>query len=63
MDLRNLRKEYTHSAIRDKDLPEEPFQWFRDWFHDAIESGEANHRLWFYLLYQRRINPHQGLFC
>jgi pyridoxamine 5'-phosphate oxidase len=41
MDLRNLRKEYTHSVIRDKDLPEEPFQWFRDWFHDAAESGEA----------------------
>lgn len=41
MDLRNLRKEYTHSVIRDRDLPEEPFQWFRDWFHDATESGEA----------------------
>lgn len=40
MDLRDLRKEYRHSEINDNHYPDEPFTWFRDWFREAMESGE-----------------------
>jgi pyridoxamine 5'-phosphate oxidase len=40
MDLRDIRKDYQHSSIHDDDFPIEPGNWFKEWLHDAIESGE-----------------------
>jgi pyridoxamine 5'-phosphate oxidase len=40
MDLRDIRKDYNHSAIHDEDFPVEPVHWFREWLNEAIESGE-----------------------
>ena len=40
MDLRDIRKDYQHSAIHDDDFPVEPVNWFREWLRDAMESGE-----------------------
>lgn len=41
MDLRNIRKDYQYSVIRDEDFPVEPVHWFRSWLQEAIESGET----------------------
>jgi pyridoxamine 5'-phosphate oxidase len=40
MDLRDIRKDYQHSAIHDDDFPIEPVSWFREWLREAMESGE-----------------------
>ena len=40
MDLRDIRKDYQHSAIHDDDFSIEPVSWFREWLHEAMESGE-----------------------
>lgn len=40
MDLRDIRKDYQHSAIPDDEFPLEPVNWFRGWMQDAMESGE-----------------------
>ncbi len=41
MDLRDIRKDYQQSSIRDDDFPLEPVHWFREWLRAAMESGEA----------------------
>jgi pyridoxamine 5'-phosphate oxidase len=40
MDLRDIRKDYQHSAIHGEEFPIEPVNWFREWLHEAMESGE-----------------------
>jgi len=40
MDLRDIRKDYQHSAIHGEEFPVEPVNWFREWLRDAMESGE-----------------------
>lgn len=40
MNLRDIRKDYQHSAIHGEEFPIEPVNWFREWLNDAIESGE-----------------------
>tara|TARA_B100000768_G_scaffold178987_1_gene195762 strand:- start:573 stop:1208 length:636 start_codon:yes stop_codon:yes gene_type:complete len=44
MDIKNLRLNYNKSIIDFKNLTEDPFQYFRRWFVDALKSnkGEAN---------------------
>ena len=40
MDLRDIRKDYQHSAIHGEEFPIEPVNWFRRWLNEAMESGE-----------------------
>ena len=40
MDLRDIRKDYRHSAILDEEFPVEPLNWFREWLDEAMKSGE-----------------------
>jgi pyridoxamine 5'-phosphate oxidase len=40
MDLRDIRKDYLHSAIHGEEFPVEPVNWFREWLSEAMESGE-----------------------
>ncbi len=40
MDLRDIRKNYSQSAIHGEEFPPEPVNWFREWLHEAMESGE-----------------------
>ena len=40
MDLRDIRKDYLHSAIYDEGFPVDPVHWFREWLNAAMESGE-----------------------
>jgi pyridoxamine 5'-phosphate oxidase len=40
MDLSDMRKDYTQSAIQDGDFPLDPRNWFRQWLNEAMDSGE-----------------------
>jgi len=40
MDLRDIRKDYQHSAILREEFPVEPVNWFSEWLNEAMDSGE-----------------------
>ena len=41
MDIKNLRLNYNKSMIDFKNLTENPFQYFRNWFADALKSNKS----------------------
>jgi pyridoxamine 5'-phosphate oxidase len=42
MDIQNLRQDYSGRELTEKLCPAEPFELFRAWFREAVETGAAD---------------------